>query len=101
MGKKDIPEILKVEVCYTLTEKNELNIEYTAESDKKTILNLTNHTYFNLNGAGSVEDHELQIKADKILDVDNKLRPTGKLKDLSSDIKNFSISKKIEIYSGR
>lgn len=95
-GEEGYPGNIKVEVRYILTEENELKIKYSAESDKSTILNLTNHTYFNLNGKGSVENHELQINASKILDVDSKLRPTGNFKELHSDLKNFSTSKQIE-----
>ncbi|HKL36235.1 MAG TPA: aldose epimerase family protein [Salegentibacter sp.] len=89
------PGNLEVEVQYTLTEDNELLIEYSAETDKKTVINLTNHTYFNLNGTGSISDHFLKIEAEKILEVDKNLLPTGNLTKLKKLPKNFNESKLI------
>ena len=90
------PGNLKAEVKYTLSENDELQIEYSATTDKKTPVNLTNHTYFNLNGKGSVSDHQLCINAENILEVDEKLRPTGKLHLLQDHPKNFSEAKEIQ-----
>lgn len=89
------PGNLEVEVKYTLTEDDEIQIEYSAQTDKKTVINLTNHTYFNLNGGGSISDHFLKIVAEKILEVDEKLLPTGNLTKLKKHPKNFSESKLI------
>jgi aldose 1-epimerase len=80
-------------VKYTLTENNELLIEYSAKTDKKTVINLTNHTYFNLNGGGSISDHFLKIEAEKMLEVDKNLLPTGNLTKLKKHPKNFAESK--------
>lgn len=74
------PGTVKMQVTYSLQENGGLTIDYSATTDKETVLNLTNHAYFNLNGAGdpSILDHELQIDAKAITEVDATLIPTGK-----------------------
>lgn len=78
-GEEGYPGELSVQVTYTLTEDNELTIEYHASTSKPTILNLTNHSYFNLSGDGdqSVHDHTLQIDAQEYLPTDETAIPYG------------------------
>ena len=79
-GEEGYPGTLKVRLVYTLTDDNELKLEYTATTDKKTVLNLTNHSYFNLAGGGSVRNHVIRINADRWTVVDEHATPTGELR---------------------
>lgn len=84
-GEEGYPGKLEVKVTYILTEDNELDVRYEATTDKPTIVNLTQHSYFNLSGdfTQSILDHELFLDADSYLPVDGGLIPTGEFRDVS------------------
>jgi aldose 1-epimerase len=89
------PGTLKTTVTYTLSDDDALSIDYKATSDKTTIVNLTHHSYFNLNGAGSgtVYDHLLKIESDHFLPVDAGSIPKGEMQKLKGDLMDFSKEK--------
>jgi aldose 1-epimerase len=79
-GEEGFPGKLKVKAVYTLTDDNGIRLDYTATTDKDTVVNLTQHSYWNLAGKGDILGHEMYIDADKFTPVDSALITTGELK---------------------
>ena len=84
------PGNLKVKVTYTVTYNNEIRMDYEAATDKKTVVNLTNHAYFNLNGSGTILNHTMLVNAATYLPVDSTLIPTGKAETVTKTPFDFT-----------
>lgn len=94
-GEENYPGTLQVTVTYTLTRDKSLRIDYEALSDKDTLVNLTNHSYFNLNGAGTALDHTLQVFAERFCENDEACLPTGVLLDVEGTPFDFRQEKPV------
>ncbi|MBR6405982.1 MAG: galactose mutarotase [Lachnospiraceae bacterium] len=96
-GDQGFPGNMDIEVTYTLTEDNELMIDYYGFCDQDTVMNMTNHSYFNLNGEGSgdILGHEVQLYSDYITETDSGLIPTGNLTDVTGTPFDFREAKTI------
>ncbi len=96
-GEEGFPGNLKVKVSYTLTDTNELVLDYEATTDKATPINVSQHSYFNLagEGTGDILNHEIMINADRFTPVDKNLIPTGELRPVKGTPLDFTTQTKI------
>jgi aldose 1-epimerase len=91
-GEEGFPGTLEVKMTYALTEGNEFKIDYEATTDRKTVVNLTHHSFFNLNGAGKADvmDHMLQLNASAFTPVDSVLIPYGEIRPVAGTPFDFT-----------
>jgi len=94
-GEENYPGNLSVKVDYVVNDHNEMEVRYGATTDKDTIINLTNHSYFNLAGRGSILDHELLINAGAFTPVSEDLIPTGEIRNVEGTPMDFRSAQKI------
>jgi aldose 1-epimerase len=97
-GEEGYPGNLKMKATYTLTNGNELKISYEGVSDQRTILNVTNHSYFNLSGnlKRDIQGHTLTLKSDRFLELNEELLPTGEILPTENTAFDFRSGRKIQ-----
>lgn len=89
-GDEGFPGHLSVEATFTLLNDNSLTIKYKAKTNKATVLNITNHSYFNLSGGTNIMEHQVKLFADKFLPVDNNIVPTGEIRSVENTPFDFT-----------
>lgn len=94
-GEEGYPGNLRAGITYTLTDDNELRLDYTASTDKPTVVNLTNHAYFDLSATGNISEHVLWINADQYTLADSQLIPTGEMAPVKGTPLDFSTAASI------
>jgi aldose 1-epimerase len=94
-GEEGYPGNLKAQAKYTVTINNELKIDYEASTDKPTIVNLTNHSYFNLKGGGNILDHILTLNANEYTPIDKNLIPNGRIENVVGTPLDFTKPREI------
>ena len=94
-GDQDFPGALTIDVTYTLTDNNDFRMDYKVTTDKPTVVNLTNHTYYNLAGGGSVENQIMTVMADQITPTDANQIPTGEFLNVAGTPFDFRSPKPI------
>lgn len=97
-GEENYPGNLQTRVTYTLTSDNALKIDYFAVSDKDTVVNLTNHSYFNLSGhdKGDITEHKIMINADKFTPINKECLPTGEIREVKGTPMDFTVMASIK-----